>query len=482
VTLIDMLPDDVLLDIFDLCVHKASDADDDEPLMDPPTKKKIELWETLVHVCRRWRSVVFGSPRRLNLQLVCTPKTRVEDTLDIWPALPLVVMGRFPSIPRSAISIAALERSDRVKKIDLDAYNVTLSFETVLAAMQKPFPELTVLVLRLYFDKAAVLPDSFLGGSAPRLRRLQLEGIPFPSLPKLLLSATHLVNLKLRKIPHSGYMSPETMVTVLTTLTSLEQFKLQFISPRSRPGRTRRPPPPTRTILPVLESFSFQGAREYLDDLVACIDAPRLERLYITFFHQFVYDTPHLAQFISRIPSMEALEEAHFFFENTAAGVYLSTHQQTPRFVLLIVKILCDVVDLQFLSLEMVCTSCLPPLSKLEDLYIFENKNIYLLLDWQDDIDDALWLLLLRPFTAVKNLSLAEEIAPYIMPFLQELVGGRTTEVMPNLQNIFLEQSGIGQEGIVTLSAARQLFSHPISVSLWIREVVLDTLDFDDWL
>jgi hypothetical protein len=54
-----------------------------------------------------------------------------------------------------------------------------------------------------------VIPDSFLDGSAPRLRIFTFNNIPFPELPKLLLSATHLVHLRLFNIPHSGYISPE---------------------------------------------------------------------------------------------------------------------------------------------------------------------------------------------------------------------------------------------------------------------------------
>jgi hypothetical protein len=42
-----------------------------------------------VHVCRRWRHIVFGSPHRLNLELTCTGRTPTRDRLDIWPALPL---------------------------------------------------------------------------------------------------------------------------------------------------------------------------------------------------------------------------------------------------------------------------------------------------------------------------------------------------------------------------------------------------------
>ncbi len=60
-----------------------------------------------------------------------------------------------------------------------------------------PFPELTVI--RLFSDgETPVIPGSFLGGSAPRLQIFTL----------LLLSADHLVQLRLFDIPHSVYISP----------------------------------------------------------------------------------------------------------------------------------------------------------------------------------------------------------------------------------------------------------------------------------
>jgi hypothetical protein len=97
--------------------------------------------------------------------------------------------------------------------------------ETLSAAMQVPFPELTSLDL-WSFGGEELLPDSFLGGSAAHLRFLRLYRIPFPGLPKLLLSATHLVTLQLLEIPHSGYIPPEAMFTVLSTLTRLQDFML----------------------------------------------------------------------------------------------------------------------------------------------------------------------------------------------------------------------------------------------------------------
>ena len=47
-----------------------------------------------------------------------------------------------------------------------------------------------------------VLPDSFLGRSAPRLQILKLYRIPFPRLPELLLCSIHLVRLDIEVNVH----------------------------------------------------------------------------------------------------------------------------------------------------------------------------------------------------------------------------------------------------------------------------------------
>ena len=56
-----------------------------------------------------------------------------------------------------------------------------------------------------------------------------------------------------------------------------------------------------------------------------------------------------------------------------------------------------------------------------------------------------------------------------IAPTLQELVGGRATEVLPALQTLSLQgtlPSGV-QETIDKFVAARELAGHPIAVSRW---------------
>lgn len=83
------------------------------------------------------------------------------------------------------------------------------------------------------------------------------------------------------------------------------------------------------------------------------------------------------------------------------------------------------------------------------------------------------WLALLRPFIAVKNLYLSEQLALRVAPALQELARGRTAGVLPVLHNLFLEgpqQSGAVREVIEEFDTARQLSDRPIvSVNFWNR-------------
>jgi hypothetical protein len=213
---------------------------------------------------------------------------------------------------------------------DIELTNLKSSdWEQILAAMQEPFPELTRLQLRSHDETPSVFPDSFLGGSAPRLQHLWFEGIPFPGLPKLLLSATHLVSLRLLDIPHSGYISPEAIVTALSTSTRLKLLWLHFVSPQSRPDQARQPPPPlTRSVLPTLTNFWFQGVSKYVEIFLTLIDAPRLKVLEMTFF-DIVFDTPQLNRFINHTPISKLLEKAYvtsFRYDNaTVVNFILET-------------------------------------------------------------------------------------------------------------------------------------------------------------
>ena len=464
---IDVLPDDVLLEIFDFYVGMNSDTMG--PELPDVEKRRVEGWQSLVHVCRRWRSLVFQSSSRLDLHLYCTPETPARDTLDVWPALPLLVRGSMASTPGMDI-IVALGQSNGVRQVILWGF-VDRQFEKVLAAMQVPFPQLTVLELAAPDDEAlpaVPIPDSFLGGSAPLLKFFWLSGIPFPGLPNLLLSANHLIYIYLLNIPHSGYISPQAIVALLPALSSLEILALGFRSPQSRPGRGyRRLPPPYRFILPALKELIFKGVTEYLEELVIHIDTPQLDRMDITFFNQINFDCPRLAQFINRTPTLTP-DKGYVEFDDTSANISLRSRTSMSSYDDSVIRILCSGSDWQLSSIEQVCNLSLPHLSTVEDLYI---KHEYGRLVWENDvIEKTLWLDLLLPFTAVKNLYVFGVFAPGIAAALQELVGGGTEAVLPSLQNIFVDElnpSGAFQKNIRPFVAARQRSDHPITISIW---------------
>ena len=338
--------------------------------------------------------------------------------------------------------------------------------------MQVPFPELAILYLSFgSMSFVPVFPNSFLGGSAPRLQFLALNSIPFPGLPERLLSATHLVHLHLINIPHSGYFSPEAMATCLTALTNLEGLQLGFDSPQSCPDQEyRRSPLPTRTVLPALAFFVFKGVYEYLEDLVARIDTPRLCQLSARFFNDIDFDTPELIRFVSRPSIFEAFKEAKLSFGSQTASLRLQPQASNIQYF--DVTVLSRVPNWQLSSLAQICTTSMPLLSTTENLFIDENKYDSQP-NWQDDIQYIEWLELLLPFTAVKNLYLSKEFAPRVAPALQEITVGGTTEALSTLQNLYLEgfqPSESVEEGIEQFISARQLTNRPIAVSVWRRD------------
>jgi hypothetical protein len=449
---IDVLPDDVLLEMFDFYMVPS--------IFGSVRRMGTEAWQTLVHVCRRWRYVVLGSPRRLNLRLLCTRFTPTRDKLDVWPALPLIITDtRLSPSSSSGMDniIAALGQSNRVCQVNLVTY-ARWQTEEYLAAMRDPFPELTQMRLTSFGQTLPVIPDSFLGGSAPRLQIFHSKGIPFPGLPKLFLSTNNLVDLCVGDISHSGYTSPEVMVASISVLSSLKTLLLGFRSPEPPfVSESRSLPPAKRSILPALKRFTFRGVSEYLDEFVTRIDTPQLYNLDVTLFNQI--GTPRLAQFINRTP-LRADHEARvdFFDEKTIVKLSLDSY--------FCITIFGPEPDRQLSSVAQVCNP-LHTLSTVERLYIVCQ---YLpLISMGDANENILWLQLLLPFTAVKDLHLYKESAPSIAAALQGLVGRRIIEVLPSLQNIIVEglvRSEPWQENFGQFVAARQLSGHPIAISV----------------
>jgi hypothetical protein len=229
----------------------------------------------------------------------------MEEMLDIWPPILIVLWY----CNNGGNIVPALKHNDRARNIVLLDVPYWL-LKSVAAVMHGPFPELTFLWIENEPPRVGpvpVLPDSFLSGSAPRLRYLRLGHIPFPGLPKLLLSARGLVRLYLTIVP-SGYILPEEMVSALSAMTRLEELNLAFEPIHTLPDQeSQRIRSPLRRVLPALTEIWFKGASEYLEDLVAWIDAPKTDYLHISFHSQPRFNLLHLSQFIDRTRQLNRL-------------------------------------------------------------------------------------------------------------------------------------------------------------------------------
>jgi hypothetical protein len=359
--------------------------------------------------------------------------------------------------------VAALGHPDRVRRIELLGTRKS-DLNRFAAAMTDPFPALTHLELRPATKKVSVLPDSFLGGSAPRLQQVQLDGIPFPALPKLLLSANDLVDLRLLGIPHSGYISPEAMATGLSALTRLGRLSIEFRFPQSRPDQPS-PPRSICTVLPALTYFGFRGVTEYLEDLTSLIDAPLLSYLHITFFNQLIFNTPRLCAFISHAKGLRSPSQAAriTFYRDVVALAAGDTSLE--------LRILCKASDWQLSSLTQFCDS--PFFLPFNIEYLEIREDSYSRPHWQEDVEHTQWLelLLVRTFTTVKHLSLSKKFIPRVVPALQELSGDGMMNTLPVLKSIFLvnsslaSQSGPAKKSFAQFVTARQLSGRPVAVN-----------------
>ena len=458
-----MLPDDVLLETFELYLGKDV-FDYIEYGHD------YDGWQTLVHVCRRWRCIVVASPRRLDLKLYCTPQRSIySETLDIWPKLPIVINARNIRSKEDVTNIiTGLRQHNRVCKIYYLAGQFQDSLLKEVAKLDEPFPALTSLGLFSFGQNVPVLPDSFLGGSAPLLRSLALDGIPYPSIGKLLSSTTNLVRLSLWDIPYSGYISPEMIVPCLSTLFRLQSLVLGFQYSRSRAHRANRHPPPlARVVLHNLTILSFNGEIGYLEDILSRIETPVLNRCDFRFFNRLVFDIPLLAQFIHRTERFKKIYAARVKITDSAIGITLLEQEEMDDSdgEALELRISCEPLDWQLSAFAQVFNSVSSFLPTLESLEIAADRD-----EWQGEIEVTQWQECFHLFTAVKEMTLVRaDSVRLVAPALQELARERPMEVLASLQMLFLptygwQSSGPLKEAIDEFVATRQLYGHPVTV------------------
>jgi hypothetical protein len=379
--------------------------------------------------------------------------------LDIWPPLPIEIRGfddEDLGYEMEDTIVAALEENHRVTKIFVEVLS-DQQFELLTESMEFPFTALTHLDLRSFAGRTQIIPDSFLDGCAPCLQSLDLEDVAFPTLPKLLLSAKGLVNLSLLDIPRAGHISSEAMVECLSSLTGLKLLHLEFQSHRPRPSpASRRPPALTRAVLPALTDLSYKGVNEYFHDVFSHIDVPQLEYVEIAFFNAAILNITQFAPFLRRSAPFEAFDHAHMVIDNNYLHISFSSRAGTT--------------DGKGLKLSVECSESGWLLWSLTPFGYnpFERIKASSPPNWGEWMLSYQWIQLLRLFPAVKDLCISEQVALWVAPALEELCGGQAAEVLPALENLFIEKLVPHVErATTTFVDARELAGHPVAFHCW---------------
>jgi hypothetical protein len=423
-THIHILDDDSLLQIFS-CFR----------LEDEESWNLRFTWRKLVHVCRRWRYLIFDLSSHLDMCLPLSALTNDSlsaNTLSYLPPLLLVIdyykTTAMTQKDEDNVRLG-LQEHGRVRGVVLRASSSSL--RTCLGQMNQLFPRLRVLSLfsTTTEEIGLVLPETF---QAPDLRRLSLHGLSLPKGLPFLSSTTALSTLTLSHIRHSCYFPPGHLVTQLQGLPHLEELSIGFATCSTSEEELIPVPIPSVT-LPTLRRLTFRGEDVYLDSLVAQISTPLLERLSLTFFFDVAFTLVNLTEFIHRTEGFGCLV-AQIIFNKDGASINAGYYEQGVIGKLSL-HVNCESLDWQISSATQVCTALGNVLPAVEELTLDLDMDA-MRSDWEDTLDSTLWHELLLPFIVVKKLHIGSSLALELSKALKSAPEVLVLKLLPKLQEL----------------------------------------------
>ena len=188
-------------------------------------------------------------------------------------------------------------------------------------------------------------------------------------------------------------------------------------------------------------------------------------------FHKLTFVIPQLARFMRRATRFQALNFNEAGVDFDAFGVQVKLLSPTQNLnEKSVLRISCQELGPQISAVAQVFTSFIASIYMVKRLYIFGSLRMPS--RQQNVVLNMQWLEMFQPFPAVKNLYLSKAFASRIALALQELIGGSVAEVLPTLQNVFLEMfqpSGPVQEAIGRFFAEREHLGLSVAIFDWNR-------------
>ena len=372
------------------------------------------------------------------MSLLLTNNSLSLDTLGHLPPLPLIIdysdrTGAMSRKDEDDIHFG-LQQPDRVLQIALQASS--LSLRMLLELMNKLFPRLEVLSLSSTTSEEMnpMLPETF---QAPDLHHLALHGIGLPTRLPLLSSVIALSTLSLTNIGASTYFPPGHLVTQLQGLHHLEELSIGFAIPIPLPSSAGELllAPISPVTVPSLRRLTFRGVDVYLDNLVAQINTPFLERLSLTLYFDLTFTLVNLAEFIHRTEGFECLV-AKFSFGKGGASIDAGRSLYEQQGIgLLSLKVNCEPFDWQIDSAAQVCSALGNVMSAVEELTLDLDMD-GMPPDWKNTPDSMTWHELLLSFIGAKKLHVDFSPTLELCQALQTHADGLVLELLPELQEL----------------------------------------------
>ena len=382
---------------------------------------------------------MFDSSSHLNMCLLLTNDSPSIGTLSHLPPLPLVI--DYSEKTRTIVERKdeenirfGLQQRDHVHRVVLRAPSSRLRMW--LEPMNKLFPRLEdlSLVSTTAEEMKLVLPETL---QAPNLRHLALHGIGLPTGLPLLSIAITLSTLTLTHIGASCYFPPGNLITHLQNLSYLEELSIGFAIPIPLPSSEKEllPLPIPPVTLPTLRQLTFRGVDVYLDNLVAQINAPLLERLNLTLLFDLAFTLVNLTDFIHRTERFGCLI-AQVIFNKDGASIYSGSYDSEQSVTgKLSLHVSCEPLDWLIDSATQVCIALGDVLLAVEELTLALDVD-GMPSDWEKTLDSVLWLELLLPFTGAKKLHIGSSLAREVSQALESDDGGLVSELLPDLQEL----------------------------------------------
>ncbi|KAH8981059.1 hypothetical protein EDB92DRAFT_216609 [Lactarius akahatsu] len=244
-------------------------------------------------------------------------------------------------------------------------------------------------------------------------------------------------------------------------MTQLRSLSLQFLPAADYIGVC---PSGNRVILPVLTYLKYRGTSEYLDNLVARIDAPRLEDIEFTFFDEFMFDVSNLSEFINRVERQRLHHQADILFSERSVSILLTQ----PALTCLKLQVICDPLRRQVSSIAQICSRFSAFLFRVEDLRIKSTR----LSSRQDGAER--WLKLICSFRGMKWFHVAGDFSTNIVLALHQS-GRRRETVLPAMHKLCIREPEPHcaplRAAVLSFMVTRRLSGHFIGVEYERREI-----------